>query len=113
MLNIVEDCTKEQEEKILKKYLNKVYHCKYSYDGEDSVGFMWCSGSIFGKNHGRCLTSDLSILQWQVRRNTPMFFSLQKGGFSYRISYPDGEFLKRLKEITSKTIEDFNKGGKL
>lgn len=112
MLNIV-NCTKEQEEKILKKYLNRVYHCKYSYDGEDSIGFMWCSGSMFGTNRGTCVMNGLSILQWQVRKNTPMFFSLQKGDFSYQVSYPEGKLLKRLKEITSKTIENFNKGGQL
>jgi hypothetical protein len=42
-----------------------------------------------------------------------MFFSLQKGEFSYQVSYPEGELLKRLMEITSKTIKDFNKGGQL
>lgn len=37
--------TDEQIEKILKKHLKRVYHCSYSHDSEDGIGFVWCSSS--------------------------------------------------------------------
>ena len=105
--------TEEQIEKIIEKHLKRVYHCSYSHDDEDGIGFIWCSSSLLGIDHTTAVLSGLPILQWQVRGKSPMFFSLQKGGKRYDVYYPEGELLKRLKEITTKTIDAFSKGAEI
>ncbi|MCK9575508.1 MAG: hypothetical protein WC979_02065 [Candidatus Pacearchaeota archaeon] len=109
----VSNATAEQIERILEKHLNKVFHMTYSHDDEDNIGFVWCSSSITGINHYRANSLGVGILQWQFRGNTPCFFSLQKGGKRYDVSYPKDDLLKRLTELSIKAKRNFEKGGEI
>jgi hypothetical protein len=86
-----------------KKLIPAIISRSFSYDNEDSVGFVELY-TITGKK-----------ISYQLRRGEPMFIEITGyGDIRYDVSYPEQinkEFYKILKEEGKKTSEDFWKGG--
>ena len=75
---------------ILELLKRKPSESKYSYDSEDSLGFMY-------------LKIDNIILEWQDRGNNKMcFLGVQNRNDRYDLAYPEGELLKKLIEATDR-----------
>lgn len=105
--------SQDQIDKICHKHLKRVYGLKYSYDGEDDIGFVWCCTNPFISDHYNAVKMGVGILQWQVRNGEPMFFSFQKGSASYDVSYPNGKLYERLKKLSNKAKNNFWKGNQI
>jgi len=98
---------------ILSKHLVNVFNLKYTYDEEDSIGFIWCSSVPEGKGHYQCIDNNYPIIQWCIQGGDVKYFSLIKGGVEYEIDNPEGDLLKRLKDISYQAIKEFNDGSQI
>ena len=107
------DSSKEQIQKIYKKYLRVIFNVKFSLDKEDNIEFIWCTTNPLYTEHEDAVKSGIPILQWQVRTECPCFFSLQKGDVAYNIDFPEGLFKQRLMDITKKAKKKFWEGAQL
>ncbi len=112
------NASSEQIEKIYRKYVGRpVFHLGFSYNSDDSIGFVSCSSSILGTTD--LLDREISfgvIMEWQMRGNYPCFFSLTKGNIRYDIHYPDkvNQLLyNRLQKLGQAAAKRFWKGGQL
>lgn len=110
------DASPEQIEKIIKDYLPNIKNINFAPNGNKGGGYIWCCTNKQGTHelHGYASDQGWPILQWRYSKvGSVSYFSLQKGKLSYDVSNPDGEFYKKLVDISKKAEDNFWKGGDL
>lgn len=93
--------SEDQIKKIFKKHLRWVFWISYSYDMDDSTGFISCY-NIYG-----------SWIQFMWQYDKPRHFSLTNGDIRYDIYELKGEMLERVIKIGKIAARRFWKGGQL